>query len=137
MKRPDFLVSHLFEAMLFVVAVSVSSACLAIPYSKCKPIAAPVTGCECPLGGDEVDRCKGTLPKEGATLYGDVACQTDPTTSCTPVTTNDANPCGIVVMCPCVKCSAVFVDTSLTCDCVDHPEKPPCTHRWGQCTYPP
>lgn len=97
---------------------------------QCVPIAAPVTGCECPLGADHADRCEGTLPKSG-NMYGDVACTAMPDYECE--SGSGMNPCGRVVMCPCITCGEPLIYLGCTCEVFD--DKPPCINSWGSCAY--
>lgn len=132
---------RLGECLLFATAVLVSSVCCATVYqdSKCQPIAAPVTSCECPLGENHPDRCEGSLPKNGGTMYGDVGCQLFPGTTCTDGSGNQ-NDCGRVAICTIpqgttVQCKDQTV--TLPCTIFTPAQKTPCVNTWGNCTYPP
>jgi len=126
---------NLISIAAVIVGVLTTSFSLAgiIPNSKCVPNALPVVGCDCPLGPYHADRCKGTLPKMGE-CYGDVMCWMQPSANC--VALAGANGCGIVVNCPCITCGTP-ITCNLTCECIDHPEKPLCTNSWGTCNYSP
>ena len=105
--------------------------------SKCQPMAMPVSTCGCPIPGIPNDLCAGAIPDQG-TIYGDIACQPFTNTQCDSAPLGDGNPCGIVMMCPPIECNyncnnPIITPAPPSCDCVPHPEKPPCTTRWGNC----
>lgn len=104
--------------------------------SKCKTATTPVTTCDCPLGPNHNDRCKGTLPKIG-NMHGGVTCQGEYNSTCDYGNgEQNKNECGIVVMCSCVTCGTPLI---MGCPnpCTEFPLKTPCTNSWGECTYTP
>lgn len=125
-----------FIAIGFAMAVSVGASqsfAQVLTNFMCVPIAAPVTTCDCPLGPHHADRCEGSLPKSG-NMYGDVACTAIPAVNCDAGGGGGANPCGRVVMCPCIACGTPII--FLGCTCVVFEDKPPCQNTWGGCVYP-
>jgi hypothetical protein len=126
-----------WELALLSLSIFLGTVALAdAPYENCRcgPTTEPVISCECPLGTSHNDRCKGTLPKEGSHYYGNVTCVAQSGSSCSWFPGGGQNACGIVVMCPSLTCGTpiTYYDES---QCVDHPEKPPCTNTWGACAY--
>src|SRR5262245_49964341 len=126
--------------LVFFLAGFVGSQSLAVVYTdqKCKPNTMPVTTCGCPVPGVWNDRCKGSLPKNGASCYGDVNCQMSPGDSCSAPAGGNWNSCGIVVICTCVRCDAAWnppLEMCVYCACTDHPQKPVCTNGSGQCLF--
>lgn len=98
------------ELALFLVALVVGSAALAQappPNYRCQPTTMPVTSCNCYPGDDEKhDRCIGTLPKQGGTMYGNVGCMPHQGATCNSGAQTD---CGIVVMCDCIECTTHLI----------------------------
>ncbi len=124
------------EMALFLVAVVVGSAALAQappPNFRCEPTTMPVTGCNCWPGDDEKhDRCFGTLPKQGGTMYGNVGCMPEDGMTCNSGAQTD---CGIVMMCSCLLCTQPLI--TCPCTCYPHPTKLPCSNQYGGCAYTP
>lgn len=128
---------------MFILSFAFAVSCFADPFpnSRCAPTTVPVTTCGCPNGVVQ-DRCEGSMPKIG-NYYGNVACGANPMTSCAPAS-NNANSCGLVVMCPNTNCNNPIYWYPMT-DAMGNPTcttfpptvKPPCTTTWGNCTYPP
>lgn len=104
----------------------------------CEPIAAPVTGCECPEGANTPNYCEGALPKGGC-MYGDVMCMMMAGFDCI-TSTSGANSCGGVVNVVggpnCGTAPWNFCDENgEPLEQVPKPGKPPCTNTWGECEY--
>lgn len=121
-----------------VIAMLASALCAAIcvaevlPNSKCLPTALPVMSCGCPNNVIQ-DVCQGALPIY-ETMYGDVFCMFNPSTSCDASSATDANKCGMVYHCAGVNCTMPIIYFP-SAGCEPHPEKGPCEKKWGSCSY--
>ena len=123
-----------FVLVCFACGIAQLPGDILFPNSKCLPAAMPVTTCGCPATGpDHPDRCEGTLPKVG-TMYGNVDCFSESNSNCTK-TTQLANSCGRIAMCPCVTCSEGLYEIPCGCTIFTIEQKPPCTTKWGNCVW--